>query len=220
MKKPLLLLVILLLLQACASSRYERYQGQSYQGRMMVASWYGKDFHGKPTASGEIFDMYDFTAAHKALPFGTKLRITNPENRRSVIVKINDRGPFVRGRDIDLSYGAARKIGIIQKGTARVLVDNVGRDMTYVRAVKYISTAGPFTLQIASFKDIGNARRLKAILETGYSSVYIMKAWIKGKMHYRVRIGRFSDRKDANRIAGMLSAEGYRVLITRYEEVL
>ena len=88
-----------------------------------IASYYADDFDGKPTASGEIFDMNKLTAAHKELPLGTIARITNPANGLSVVVKINDRGPFIPGREIDISKGAAEKIGLIDKGTATVLID-------------------------------------------------------------------------------------------------
>lgn len=90
-----------------------------------VASYYGKRFHGRLTANGERFNMNAMTAAHKTLPFGTKVRVTNPRNGKSVVVRINDRGPFIRGRTIDLSRGAARKIGIIQRGHGRVKLDIV-----------------------------------------------------------------------------------------------
>ncbi len=89
------------------------------------ASWYGEPDHGRRTASGQIFDMYAFTAAHPTLPFGTRVRITNLENGRSVIVVINDRGPFVRGRIIDVSRRAARLLGFERKGTAPVRVEVV-----------------------------------------------------------------------------------------------
>jgi len=90
-----------------------------------VASYYGKRFHGRLTANGERFNMNAMTAAHKTLPFGTRVRVTNPANGRSVIVRINDRGPFIRGRAIDLSRAAARKIGMIQRGHARVALEIV-----------------------------------------------------------------------------------------------
>ncbi|MBV7266765.1 septal ring lytic transglycosylase RlpA family protein [Erythrobacter sp. WH131] len=90
-----------------------------------VASFYGRRFHGRRTANGERFDMNAMTAAHKTLPFGTKVRVTNPSNGRSVIVRINDRGPFTRGRTIDLSRAAAREIGMIARGHARVELDIV-----------------------------------------------------------------------------------------------
>ena len=85
-----------------------------------VASYYGRRFHGRPTASGQPFDMHDYTAAHRSLPFGSHVRVTNTANGRSVVVRINDRGPFVRGRTIDLSRVAAEKIGIIAAGHGRV----------------------------------------------------------------------------------------------------
>ena len=92
-----------------------------------VASYYGRRFHGRPTASGESFDMHDLTAAHKTLPFGSRVRVTNTRNGESVVVRINDRGPFVRGRHIDLSRAAAERIDIVRSGHGRVeleLLDN------------------------------------------------------------------------------------------------
>jgi rare lipoprotein A len=86
----------------------------------LQASWYGPAYHGRLTASGEIFDMHDLTAAHPELPFGTRLQVTCPENGRSVLVRINDRGPFIAGRGLDLSLEAARRLGIEQKGLATV----------------------------------------------------------------------------------------------------
>ncbi len=92
-----------------------------------VASYYGRRFHGRLTANGERFNMNAMTAAHKTLPFGTRVRVTNPRNGRSVTVRINDRGPFIRGREIDLSRGAAERIGMIASGHARVRLDIVSR---------------------------------------------------------------------------------------------
>ncbi|MEO0419854.1 MAG: septal ring lytic transglycosylase RlpA family protein [Pseudomonadota bacterium] len=92
-----------------------------------VASYYGKRFHGRLTANGERFNMNAMTAAHKTLPFGTHVRVTNPSNGRSVTVRINDRGPFIRGRTIDLSRAAATKLGMISRGHARVKLDIVAR---------------------------------------------------------------------------------------------
>lgn len=85
-----------------------------------VASYYGKGFHGRRAANGEIFNMNAMTAAHKSLPFGTRLQVTNVTNGRSVIVRIQDRGPYIRGRVLDLSYGAAKAIGMVQSGTAKI----------------------------------------------------------------------------------------------------
>jgi rare lipoprotein A len=91
----------------------------------MIASWYGPGFHGKLTANGEVYNQLAMTAAHKDLPFGTFLRITNQKNGKSVIVRINDRGPFIEGRDIDLSMGTALALGMVQRGVIRVKVEEI-----------------------------------------------------------------------------------------------
>src|SRR6266481_2056189 len=92
-----------------------------------IASWYGPGFHGNRTANGEIYDQYELTAAHPSLPLGTRAMVTNLTNGRAVEVRINDRGPFVDGRAIDLSYAAARTIGMIGPGTGRVRIDDAGK---------------------------------------------------------------------------------------------
>jgi rare lipoprotein A len=91
----------------------------------MKASWYGPKFHGKLTANGEIYDQMALTAAHKSLSFGTLLKVTNPRNGRSVIVRINDRGPYIEGRDLDLSKGAAIELGMLRKGVGRVKIEEI-----------------------------------------------------------------------------------------------
>jgi len=91
----------------------------------MVASWYGPRFHGRKTANGEIFDQLAFTAAHKKFRFGTLLRLTNPNNERSIVVRINDRGPFIKGRELDLSKAAATELGIIERGVAKLNIEQV-----------------------------------------------------------------------------------------------
>lgn len=91
----------------------------------MKASWYGPGFHGKITANGEIYDQMAYTAAHKKLKFGTLLKITNPKNEKSVIVRINDRGPYIHGRQLDLSKAAAIELGILRKGVAKLKVEEI-----------------------------------------------------------------------------------------------
>jgi rare lipoprotein A (peptidoglycan hydrolase) len=100
-----------------------RHTRESRASQIGIASWYGKQYDGKITASGEPFDMYDFTAAHRSLPFGTYVRVTNPRNGRAVIVRINDRGPLVKGRLIDISYSAACVLDLQGKGVQRVRLD-------------------------------------------------------------------------------------------------
>jgi len=191
-----------------------------YSTEYVTASWYGPEFHGRPTASGEIFNMYDLTCAHRTLPFGTRLRVTNPENGRSVIVTVNDRGPFVRGRDLDLSYGAARAIGLVEKGVGIVKIEYLGRDMRYVKRIpvtlKKVSLGGMLTIQVGSFRNKENAYRLKRGLEFKYAEVYITSAIVRGKKFYRVRIGQFKNYEDAYSVAKELAEEGYSILITSY----
>lgn len=113
-----------------------------------IASWYGEDFHGKASANGECYNMYAYTAAHKTLPLPSLVRVTNMENNRSIVVKVNDRGPFVRGRIIDLSYAAAQSLDVVRSGTAPVLVEAIGGPHHYVGGAK----GGPAGAQLANVK--------------------------------------------------------------------
>lgn len=205
----------LVLLASCAPVRYESYPKATHA----VASWYGPDFHGRPTSSGELFDMYALTCAHKDYPFGTRLKVTNVSNNKTVDCIVNDRGPFVSERDLDLSYAAAKEIDLIGPGTGKVRIEYAGRDTQYMREVKYIQgSRGPFTIQVGSFKELPNASRLKMALELKYSKVYITEAEIDGSRYYRVRIGKFPAKEEASRYAKTLAHEGYSILITSYEE--
>ncbi len=129
--------------------------GYSEEG---IASWYGKDFHGKQTANGERYDMYSMTAAHKILPFGTQLRVTNVANNRSIIVRVNDRGPFVGNRVIDLTYTGAEQIGMIGPGTAKVRLETIGT----VPGLKDGDITGNFYVQVGAFSQKSNADGLAA----------------------------------------------------------
>ncbi len=182
-----------------------------------VASWYGPDFHGRPTASGEIYNMYDYTCAHREYPFGTKLKVTNLQNGKNVVCTVNDRGPFVSGRDLDLSYASAKKIELIGSGTAEVLMEPLGRDLRYVRYVKYTPLSGALTIQVGAFREIENATRLKQALSLRYHNVYINKVNIKGETFYRVRVGKFTNYNEAYSTAKTMGQEGYRVIITNYD---
>jgi rare lipoprotein A len=162
--------------------------------------------------------MYAYTCAHREYPFGSRLRITNISNNRTVQCLVNDRGPFVAGRDIDLSYAAAREIGLLNAGVATVRIEHIGRDNSYVTQVLYASDRGPFTIQIGSFREIENARRLKESLDLKYRGTYITKTAVKGSSFYRVRIGKFAMKNDVASLAAALADEGYNVLVTRYDE--
>ena len=179
-----------------------------------IASWYGKDFHGKKTSNGEIYNMYAMTAAHKTLPLGTFVRVHNLENSREIEVRINDRGPFVRGRIIDLSYTAAKEIGIVGPGTARVEVVALGTPVTtdggsstsYVQKDYY---SGNFTYQVAAFVNRENAERQKQILAKKYKNAHITVFDRGDQVFYRVRVGKFSSLEEAVKAELVLIEDGY-----------
>ncbi len=181
-----------------------------------LASWYGRDFHGRPTASGEPFNMYAMTAAHRTLPLGTIVMVTNLDNGKKAKVTINDRGPFVRGRIIDLSYGAAKRLDMVDDGVAMVRIETLGRDRRYVRYIKVAEGgSGPYTIQLGAFTEKDNAERLKEALGWRHRGVYITKATVHGRTYYRVRMGSFSSRDRAYELAKDLAGEGYEVAIMR-----
>ena len=179
-----------------------------------IASWYGKDFHGKKTSNGERYDMYAMTAAHKTLPLGTYVRVYNLENNRQVEVRINDRGPFVRGRIIDLSYSAAKEIGIVGPGTARVEVVALGTpvatgggtDRSFVQGDYY---SGNFTYQVGAFANRDNAERLKGTLDKKYRNAHITVFDRGDQVFYRVRVGKFTNLEEAVRHELILIEDGY-----------
>ena len=169
-----------------------------------IASWYGPNFNGQATACGEIYDMFDFTAAHKTLPLPSYLRVKNLTNGREIVVKVNDRGPFVNNRLIDLSYAAARRIDMLEEGTAFVELVNItqaeaARTMNYsnknnmakeriARLVKLNSNK--IYLQIGAFKEKNNAFKMQQrVSAKGIKNVYIKKSRVKRQVLYRVRIG-------------------------------
>jgi len=196
---------------ACAHAPTEARPGLTYTG---IASWYGPGFHGKRTASGEVFDQDAMTCAHKTLPFGTRLRVTNPANGKSVVVVVNDRGPFVAGREIDLSRGAARAIGV---SMGEVEIQILGRDNRYARRVRTgrVSGSGSFFVQVGSFVDPWNAEHLRMGLELGYDKVRITRAVVNSRTFNRVRVGPFATRDMAFDTAQRLADEGYETLIVR-----
>jgi rare lipoprotein A len=205
-----------LLVSSCTLKRPDiRYEERGDVGWVQygVASWYGEKFHGNPTASGEIYDMFQLTAAHRTLPLGTYVMVTNLENDRSVELKINDRGPFVRGRIIDLSYAAARAVDMVEKGTAKVRVEILGRRTTVVRS----NTRGfgrGFTVQVGAFSDKENAVKLSKALGEEVRNVYVSVFETPETRYYRVRVGHFNTREMAYGMATKLANMGYSVMIT------
>jgi rare lipoprotein A len=170
-----------------------------------IASWYGNEEHGRQSASGFRFNKYEHTAAHRTLPLDTLVRVKNLENGKDVIVKINDRGPFIPGRIIDLSYAAAKSIDMIDKGTARVKVEVIALPR---------ETPDPFipkfTIQLGAFKDKSRAFGLKDGVKSEVShEVRVEPFDYYGDTLYRVRVGRFERKQDAERLAYELGGKGY-----------
>lgn len=215
-----------------------------------VASWYGPNFHGKLASNGEVYDQYAMTAAHPTLPIPSMVRVTNLENGRSVTVKLNDRGPFIDDRIIDLSRAAAEAIDMTRKGTAKVRVEYLGpvgsSEQPDAFLVKYVPPAGQaiqatpiapmdlapkwpseppvqapaapaaaggeFFLQAGSFADLANAHKLKASL-VAFGPVSVRAADVGGSEFYRVVLGPWSSREDANAARERLAATGTKAII-------
>jgi len=170
-----------------------------------VASWYGRDFQGRTTASGEIFDMNGISAAHRTLPLGTVLSVTNLDNFKSIKVRINDRGPFVKGRVLELSFGAAKELGFASQGTARVKIESLDA----------VSAPAVYTVQAAAFAEEENARTLKARLQRKYETVYIVPHESNVGKFYRVRVGAYTSEEKAERVAGKLTLDGLEPVVVR-----
>jgi rare lipoprotein A len=182
-----------------------------------VASWYGPGFHGKATTSGEIYDQDDMTAAHPSLPLGTRCLVTNLENGRVCEVRINDRGPFARGRAIDLSHAAAETLGVIGPGTANVRIEPM-------RATGAASFAPlRFAVQVGAFTDVSLARGLRGRVATlgevlagsrpGDREVYITLVELGPQRYFRVRVGPFNERSEAEVQALRLAGAGLTTMI-------
>lgn len=196
----------------------ERYQpiasaeGYTEKG---IASWYGKKFHGRKTSNGETYDMYAMTAAHKTLPMNVHLKVTNLDNGSSTVVRINDRGPFVRSRIIDLSYSAAKKLGVVGPGTAPVRIEALGyRDDTQAGATpRYKQLAsydvGPFMVQVGAFTVKENAYRLAEKLKSRYGSSAVAEGWVNGQRFYRVRVGLYGSMALATDGLQQIETKGY-----------
>ena len=175
-----------------------------------VASWYGPTFHGVNTSSGERYDMYGMTAAHKTLPLPTYVRVTNLRNGRTITVRINDRGPFVGTRLIDLSYTAAAKLDMLREGTTFVEVRALEPGGTPDNLTR-TSEAPPPTLyvQAGAFADPGNAQRAIARLRAaGLSTAFIAPPASYNQL-YRVRVGPISDVAAFDQLSARLSALGF-----------
>lgn len=158
-----------------------------------LASWYGKKFHGRKTSNGERYNMYDMTCAHKILPMNTVVKITNKNNGKSVILRVNDRGPFVRNRIVDLSYTAAQKLDVVKPGTAPVILEAVGMAGESTISVSRAVASGRYYVQVGSFRYKANAEKLRRTLDQkGYHQSRLHQTWIDGAAYWRVQAGVFA----------------------------
>jgi len=176
-----------------------------------VASWYGADFHGKATASGETYNMHALSAAHTKLPIGTWVTVRNLANNREIKLRINDRGPFVSGRVIDLSYYAAKKLGFARKGTTRVLITARKRRSKTAkrtrRAVKRQRNGARFFVQVAAFKSLSNARWGLNKLSGSIPAMRLV--YDEKSDYYRLCTSYFYSRKAAERARSKAVFAGY-----------
>lgn len=186
-----------------------------------VASWYGPKFDGRATASGERFDMYAMTAAHPSLPFGTVLEVRNLDNGKTCRVRVNDRGPFVRGRIVDLSFAAARALDMVGAGTARVelaVVSPHGPGPVLASAPpppmpprdeEATEPDAVYTVQVGAFSEEDRAETLRDLLAVRYPSATVRS---DGTWH-RVQVGRFEDRAAAEALRRELQRLGWAALV-------
>jgi rare lipoprotein A len=202
--------ILLAFLSGCSStkdlSEYESISGKLIESG--VASWYGPNFNGRQTANGETFDMNEFTAAHRTLPFNSILRVLNKSNNKSVIVRINDRGPFAKNRIIDLSKKAAEKINMIEPGSVRV-------DLILLNNSELpIDLKTPhYTVQIGSYKKKSDAQKLASLTD----DARIVDAYVNGEKYYRVYVGHFEDFNEAEELKKELQKQGLAGFVKQVE---
>ncbi len=165
-----------------------------------VASWYGPGFHGNRTANGERFDMHQLTAAHRTLPLGSLVLVRSLSTGRTVTVRINDRGPFAKGRVLDLSLAAARALGLVGAGT----------DQVELRVIGYQGrpgALGSLRIQVGSFAELANAHALAGRLRSRYPEVRIQPVDLPEGRRYRVLVGQFRSEEQAQAVADRIESE-------------
>ncbi len=216
--RAVLLLALLGLALSCAKKPMKPADVSKKWSEKGTASWYGDEFKGKPTASGEIFDPDKMTAAHKTLPLGTIIKVKNLDNGKEAELKVNDRGPFVRGRIVDCSKKGSKELGYFAQGTAEVRIEIVkvgsgrtGKSPTQVIDGNDGELDGSFTVQAGAFQDKANAENFRDKLEKKFGDSYV----VKFQDYYRVRIGHFKDESDADQIVNTLSKNGLEGFVTR-----
>jgi rare lipoprotein A len=210
LKLSFIFFITLVIAASCATVPFNKY-GDTLTG---TASWYGGEFIGRKTADGEIFTSQSLTAANKTLPFNTHVLVTNLNNKKSVIVRINDRGPYVGDRIIDLSYAAAKTIDMIGTGTAPVRLEIVKPgEGTGIQENKF--SAGMYYLQLGFFSVKNNAENLQKELSEKFNNTLVDTDIIGGKTYYRVFVGPFKDEIATYIEADKLKDMGYVVIVNR-----
>jgi rare lipoprotein A len=207
-----IVLSLTLLVAGCARRKKVRMPAPPVVGAVETgtASWYGRPYHGRRAASGEIYDMEKFTAAHRTLPFGTWVAVRNIGNGKTVRVRINDRGPFVDGRIIDISRAAARSIDMLGPGTARVRVEILSLPSA-------LSINELFAVQVGAFKNRSNAERLRKTMASRFGSARLVVRQGDVPM-WRVLVGRESSMEGANDLAEKLRAEHSAAFVVRLDD--
>ena len=181
--------------------------GETEEG---MASWYGHPYHGRPTSSGEIYDMEKMTAAHRTLPLGTRISVENLTNGRQVEVRINDRGPFARDRILDLSHAAATQMAMVGPGSARIRLRVIGLPDAII--------PGFFAVQVGAFQNRDNAEQLRERLAREYGSAFIQNYDSPRGLFYRVRVGRENAEAGAEGLSEKLQREGFTPFVVRVDE--
>jgi rare lipoprotein A len=188
-----------------------------------LASWYGGDgdgFSGRPTANGEIFDPEQYTCAHRTLPLGSFVEVENLENHRRAVLRVNDRGPFIKGRVLDLSKRGAQDLGFLGQGTTRIRLRSVDAMGLPTALDPAIDRADPFVVQVAALSNPKNIESLTRELESTFGAVTLQGAFTRGGQTVkRVQVGSFTSREDAEQaaeqIAKLLKDRGVEPFITR-----
>ena len=216
MKKNLLIFGIILPICACtihpkvqqdhrpAPQADQLNSTSHYYTEKGIASWYGEEFHQKPTASGETYDMYAMTAAHKTLPLGTWVTVTDLETRKAIRVRINDRGPFIPKRIIDLSYKAAETLGIVEKGTAYI-------ELQCPFSESFLQQNLGYWVQLGAYSEAPHAEEIAARLKKHNFKVQVLSS----NSFHRVRLGPFQREDEAYRTCDLLRRKGMHAFVIR-----
>jgi rare lipoprotein A len=174
-----------------------------------LASWYGTEEHGGPTSNGEVFDMYKPTAAHKTLPLGCSIRVTSKANGKSTVVRVNDRGPFIPGRIVDLSYRAAQELDFVGHGVTPVIIEVLPSGSAKIDRGPAQAGGAYYTLQVAAFSEREAARLVADRLGKELAYAAVREVETERGRFYRVHAGRFRTRADAEAARSSLARNGY-----------